>query len=329
MENPSKKIKLEPKNDFENSSESQQENFLLHQKVKKDPEGNFLFLPFESPKMPKSIKSEVTKKEIKGNGRKLTKFSKHQCHICQKYLCNKKALKHHIERHFQPSSFECKRCKKNFELKWRFDSHKCVKESERHFCSFCEKNLVSYYVLRKHMKNFHADKLKDDLFYCDFCDEKLYKGKLKVHLESSKCKNRKIFTCDHCGKEFGKKAKICEHLQVHTVFKTECEICHTQVKSLKNHMRSVHSQQRFSCAICKKTFTNLKLLERHQKWHDSNRFQCQFCTLKFKLKGQLNYHMKFHENPDQFKCQVCGHQAKAKNRLKKHLKTHAKNQERI
>jgi hypothetical protein len=52
MENSSKKIKLEPENDFKNFSGSQQEIFLQDQKVKKDPEGNFLFLPLESPKMP-------------------------------------------------------------------------------------------------------------------------------------------------------------------------------------------------------------------------------------------------------------------------------------
>jgi hypothetical protein len=37
-------------NDFENSSESQQENFLTDQKVKKDPKGNFLFLSFKKSK---------------------------------------------------------------------------------------------------------------------------------------------------------------------------------------------------------------------------------------------------------------------------------------
>jgi hypothetical protein len=65
--------------------------------VKKDPEGNFLLLPFESPKMPKSIKREVTRKDIKG-GVSL-KFSKFQCKICQKYLKDKLNLKNQPRSH--------------------------------------------------------------------------------------------------------------------------------------------------------------------------------------------------------------------------------------
>jgi hypothetical protein len=198
MENPPKKIKIEPENDFENSSGSQQENFLPDQKIKNDPEGNFLFLQFQSPKMPKSIKREVTRKNIKG-GVSL-KFSKFQCKICQKYLSIITELNRHTECHFQPSSFECKRCKKIFKLKWRFDTHKCLKKSEKLPCKFCEKKYFNSVSLSQHIKKCHADKL-NGLFSCDFCNEKyLIKGKLKNHLESFQCRNRQIFTCDHCRK---------------------------------------------------------------------------------------------------------------------------------
>jgi KRAB domain-containing zinc finger protein len=330
MENPHKKIKIESENDFENSSESQQENFLSDQKVKKDPEGNFLFLPFESLKMPKSIKGEVTKKEIKAGG-KSTKFSDFQCKICQKYFCNTRTLNRHTELHYQPSSFECKKCEKTWELKHKFDAHKCVEKSEKHFCTFCEKIFLNVSTLTKHVKKFHSDKLKVDLFSCDFCDEKfITKGKLKNHLERFKCRIKKIFTCDHCGKEFDEKRKISQHVQSHKKFKVECEICYAQVKAknLSEHMKKVHIDKTFECKICKKLFKTFRHLRVHQTMHEAKQFSCQFCERKFPTQGHLNFHMKFHENPDQFKCQICGHQSKEKGTLKYHLRTHDKNREK-
>jgi KRAB domain-containing zinc finger protein len=327
MENQPKKIKLESENDFVNSSESQQENFLRVQKVKKDPEGNFLFLPFKSPKMPKSIKREVTRKEIKCS--RTSKFSKHQCKICQKYLYDEKSLKNHTELHFQPSSFDCKKCEKVFIRKGYFDVHKCVKKSGRHFCNFCEKNYTHDGGLYTHMKKAHADKLQLELFACDFCDEKfITKGYLKIHLESFQC--RKIFTCDHCGKELRYRSRLCQHLQTHLKLKVECKICHVQVKktSLNTHIKFMHESEEVECEICKKVFKNLKALKVHLQSHEVKKFACQMCELKFTTRGHLNYHMKFHKNPEQFKCQICEHQSKAKGELKKHFKTHDKNREK-
>jgi KRAB domain-containing zinc finger protein len=303
MENSVKKIKLESENDFENSSESQQENFLTDQKVKKDPEGNFLFLEFESPKMPNSIKREVTRKEIKTT-KKPIKFSKHQCQICQKYFSRRGRLESHVELHFQPSSFECKRCERIFELKHRFKAHKCVKKSEGHFCRFCKKNFSFAIHLRTHIKKFHAEKLKVNLFSCDFCDEKyVWKGNLKNHLESFQCRIQKIFTCDHCGKEFDNKTNLYNHILIHASNKVKCEICHVQVnlRRLKRHMKLVHESEKVECKICKKVLKNSKV-----------------------FKG----HMKCHENSEKFKCQICGHQTGRKSSLKLHLRIHDKNRER-
>jgi KRAB domain-containing zinc finger protein len=297
------------------------------EKVKKDPEGNFLFLSFESPKMPKSIKREVTRKEINIGGKSKTKFSKFQCKICQKYLRNKYSLECHTERHFQGSSFECKRCEKVFRAKGFFDAHKCVKKSEMEFCNFCEKN---YKQLSKHMKKFHIDKLNINWFHCDFCDQKFaVKGMLQKHLENFQCriKTQKNFTCDRCGKEFDKRIKIYQHVQSHAKFKVECKICHVEVKlrSLRDHKNLQHQRKIFECKICKKKFKYSQSLRSHAYSHGPKDFKCQFCYQKFALKGNLNQHLKFHENPEHFKCQICGHQSTTKQNLKRHLKIHDKN----
>jgi KRAB domain-containing zinc finger protein len=298
MENPPKKIKLESENDFENSSESQQENFLTDQKVKKDPERNFLFLPFESPKMPKSIKREVMRKEIKCS--RTSYFSKFQCNICEKYLINQDSLDRHTELHFQPSSFECKRCDKTWEIKGKFDAHKCLKKSERHFCNFCEKNFAYDCSLSTHIKKFHTDKMKVNWFCCDFCNEKfITKGYLKFHLESFQC--RKIFTCDHCGKEFDKKVKILRHIRSHeTHGKLECEICERKFSmrgDVNKHMKFHENPDQFKCQICGHQATQISNLKTHLKTHDKNRekkLKCDQCDFKTDYKHSLNYHSKRH-----------------------------------
>jgi KRAB domain-containing zinc finger protein len=297
--------------------------------VKKDPEGNFLFLPFKNPKMPKSIKREVMRKEITRGGS--TKFSKFQCKICQKYFCNKNVLNRHTERHFQPSNFECKRCEKVFIRKHNFDAHKCVKKSDRHFCSFCEKNFGEVKSLIEHLKKSHADNFKVALFHCDFCDKKFFRKKfLKFHLENFKCRTRQNFTCDHCGKEFEDKNKMSRHVKNHKTEKVECKICHAQVKvnSYAMHMSSVHTKEIFECKICKKILKNSQTLRLHQNFHVGKKFSCNLCDKKFRVKTRFNEHMKFHENPEQFKCQICGHQAKTKSDLKLHLRLHDKNREK-
>jgi KRAB domain-containing zinc finger protein len=301
----------------------------LDQKVKKDPEGNFLFLPSESPKMPKSIKREVTRKEIRKKDTRAIKFSKFQCKICEKYFSGTHALNQHVELHFQPSSFECKKCERVFELKKRFVNHKCVKKSERHFCTFCEKNFAYENSLKQHLKNFHADKFQADFHCCHFCDKTyIQKHKLKAHLESFQC--RRIFTCDHCGKKVDDKKKIYQHVKIHAIHKVECKICQAQVKltSLRDHMRIMHESEKVECKICKKVFKNSHLLKNHFLFHELKKFGCQICKLIFSTRGNFNQHMKFHENPEQFKCQICGHQTKEKKVLKKHLRTHDKNREK-
>jgi KRAB domain-containing zinc finger protein len=280
--------------------------------------------------MPKSIKREVTRKEIKGHGsRELLKFSKFQCKICQRYLYDEKSLKNHTELHFQPSRYDCKKCERTFELKWRFDAHKCVKKSERHFCNFCEKNFSQALTLKKHMKKIHADKIKVDLFTCDFCDEKfITKYRLKSHLNDFRC--RKIFTCYHCGKKFNEKDNIARHVRIHAKFKIKCEICHTEINlsRLNRHKADAHANQSIECKLCTKVFKNSYAFKNHQKFHGTKKFCCKLCDRKFSIRSHFNYHLRFHKNPEILQCQICGHQSTTKQNLTLHSRTHNKNREK-
>ena len=103
---------------FEFSAQMPKAKKIKTEEVKKDPEVGFLALPREAPKMPKAAKREVTRKKLIRTSRRTT-FSKFQCQICEVYLCNQKSLNDHTELHFQPSSYDCKKCGKTFKFKHR------------------------------------------------------------------------------------------------------------------------------------------------------------------------------------------------------------------
>jgi KRAB domain-containing zinc finger protein len=307
----------------------------LEEKVKKDPEGNFLFLPFESPKIPKSIKKEVTRKEILSGFRFKNCVSEFQCKICQKYFKKQQNLNEHTERHFQPSSYECKKCRRIFKLKHHYDKHvanKCRKKEGNKICHFCHKSFSSVTYLKIHQRKVHKVESNHDWLSCDHCEKKfLKKSALKVHLETFQCRIRKIFFCDHCGKEFDEKKKILKHIQKHKIHKVECQICHIKVRedNLKRHMQTIHGQnQKVECKICYKFFKHNSALKCHENIHDVKKFKCQWCARKFTTLGKLNEHSKFHKNPEKYACAVCGHQAKDKSSLMLHLRIHDKNRDK-
>lgn len=313
------------------------EDFLADQekfekeKVKKDLEGNFLLLSQRAPKMPKVAKREMARMEIKAHGKPRRAYSDFQCKICHTYLCSNTSLNQHTERHFQPSSYECKKCEKHFAVKTYFEAHKCGRRT----CKFCEKSFVAIGSLTQHIASAHADKSEFNWLICDLCDGKfLKKERLEKHLKTLKCQApSRVFSCDQCDRKFStKKSGIIQHVKVHVVHQIECEICHAKIKpaSFRYHMKVLHGTKAgIKCKICNKTLATLCNLKQHQKLHETRRFHCLNCDKKFSSQGRLNAHKKFHENPDQFRCKICGFQSRSNQNLKFHLRTHDKNREKL
>jgi hypothetical protein len=193
------------------------------------------------PKSKKFVVREVTKAAIVNNKRYSTEFSEFQCQICLKYFSRKFYLDYHMELHFQPSTYDCQNCERIFKTKFRFDGHKCVKKSERHFCTFCDKNFSSVDSLTAHVKNNHSEKLNQKIFLCKLCGAKFFhEHKLRVHLKTFVC--LQAYHCDYCGKKFDKKRGLKDHIKVHAIYKVECTICNAMVKlsSWRIHTRLKH-----------------------------------------------------------------------------------------
>ena len=72
---------------------------------------------------------------------------------------------------------KCKKCKKDFESKYRFESH--LKENHQHLCDKCDDAFVFIYELKLHMKIIHEGEEKK--YKCEICNKKVLD--LKAHLK--------------------------------------------------------------------------------------------------------------------------------------------------
>jgi KRAB domain-containing zinc finger protein len=249
-----------------------------------------------------------------------TQFSDFQCNICGFYFISKAALDAHTKIHLDPPQYQCGDCGKIFKRDSSFFTHlyneNCkIKEVG---CKVCGLSYKSSLQLKKHRKVHHSGEYRVPWFHCEVCPEKFKSySAFKKHQESCK----KIFVCDHCGREFTKKSRIFQHIRMHAIHKVECKICHAFVsaRSLPKHMMILHDSKlkRIICDVCGKSFKKF-YFKNHRKIHEVKKFECNLCDLKFISQGKLSFHMKYHENPDEFKCEICGIQKTTKGNLRIH-----------
>ncbi|CAH0557196.1 unnamed protein product [Brassicogethes aeneus] len=72
-----------------------------------------------------------------------------------------------------------------------------------------------------------------------------------------------------------------------------------------------HTDEKYTCIVCSKLFSNKIKLQKHLKTHDdSNPFKCEECLQTFSKKWNFDTHMRSHvKNEDKkYSCEVCGQQ---------------------
>lgn len=255
---------------------------------------------------------KAMEKHMKENHEFTTSSYKYKCEKCPeiKFKSRKKLKEHYLEIHrvkveSVEAKFICYACGKTFDTQSYYKSHLLIHSEDyrSHFCKYCSAAFKSVGNLRRHEAT-HAQ-FRD--FICSNCP-KSFKTKLALKIHN-------------------------ENVHVDTKVFVKCTICGSILleKNLKNHMKSLHTEQGqekpFHCIVCFKTFKTESVAQRHYKAvHEPNFigvvYTCDQCPeKKFFRKRDLREHSFTHFTGDVCQCK-CGKIFKTKRMLIVHQQSH-------
>ncbi|XP_037827407.1 oocyte zinc finger protein XlCOF15-like [Lucilia sericata] len=154
---------------------------------------------------------------------------------------------------------------------------------------------------------FPEERLKEK-YLCSICNKCFnLENNLKGHLFKCHKMGNLPFECDQCGKKFGKKTILHQHIQ------------------------RMHAKRKYKCEFCSKLFATKSEHNFHSMVHTAEKpHVCEFCGKSFRVKTQLGYHITaIHTKVRAFKCNMCPKDFLKKRDLTDHVKSHLNIRDKI
>ena len=237
-------------------------------------------------------------------------------------------------------AFECKFCKRDFEVLTKLKLH-CVKKHrvKKFKCKHCNHSFHDYKAIKNHWQHDHPD----ETFSKSFHNRKFANG----------IPNENV-TCEQCGKVLVRKESLKRHiLLVHTIEKPKlyCDKCgemFLDIRPLRNHIKKYHAEKvldlsdepakvirrrkttkKIKCDECgEEVFGQLNLS--HHRWHKHihiklvgrSAFHCLICRqVLASRQTALRHHVEVHEEGKVLvrTCRVCSAEFKLYDDFKRHI----------
>ena len=118
------------------------------------------------------------------------------------------------------------------------------------------------------------------------------------------------YFCDKCDQKFARMETLKEHVKVvHENIRYSCSLCqmtfNTKV-TFRYHNIQIHStDKRYECKVCGIRKPTVSHVRRHERIHSDFQFQCSFCPKKLSSQYTLTAHERLHTGEKSFKCSMC------------------------
>ncbi|XP_050677380.1 zinc finger protein 83-like [Leptidea sinapis] len=188
-------------------------------------------------------------------------------------------------------------------------------------CHLCFKGFIFEEKLNNHMKKHSPSR---GTFKCDICSMYLpTKYSLSVHMLT----HTQRYECVSCGRRMLDRSSILNHYRVEHEGITSLYTCHicgkivSNPKTLRGHIRNIHTGTRTRCEQCGKTFVNKDALAEHMLIHKGVKdHSCPVCAKKFRTRQQVVHHQVKHTDNKNFYCVECDVRFKTTSALRQHLR---------
>lgn len=177
---------------------------------------------------------------------------------------------------------------------------------------------------------------------CKHC-EQTFLSKVKLNEHERFHRDKSVFCCSECEKEFPTENRMISHMKLHVEDKKDESSFHkcrtinqsespkTPKKRQRNTKAEKKNSEGFHCYTCSKTFANRGNLKTHLRLHNNEKpFHCPECKKCFTTKGNMKAHLLVHTKETPYPCNVCGQKFTTHGNSKFHERTvHAKEKQHV